>query len=79
MRTRTVVESINVSFDDGKITCIDEESHESLVFGNDIDASGAPSNTDDANPDGTNPDDVNSDEDEDAHFQGEHVHHVEPS
>ena len=44
------------------------------MFGNDIDALGVPSNTDDANYD-----DVKSDEDEDAHFQGEHVHHVEPS
>ena len=31
------------------------------------------SNTDDAYHDATNPDDVNYDEDEDAHFQGEHV------
>ena len=36
----------------------------------------ATSNTDDANPDATSHDDVNPDEDEDAHIQGEHVHHT---
>ena len=76
LRTKIVIESINVSFDDGKITCIDGESHDSLVFENDIDKIMATSNTDDAYPDATNPDDVNPDEDEDAHFQGEHVHHT---
>ena len=62
LRTKTVIESINVSFDDGKITGIDGESHESLVFENDIDKTVATSNTDDAYPDATNPDDVNPDE-----------------
>ena len=68
LRTKTVIESINVSFDDGKITGIDGESHEDLVFGNDMDKTGTASNPDDANPDDASPNDVNSDEDEDAHF-----------
>ena len=74
LRTRIVIESINVSFDDGKISGIDGESHEDLVFGNDMDKTGTASNPNDANPDDASPDDVNFDEDEDAQFQGEHVH-----
>ena len=35
LRTRTVVESINVSFDDGKITGFNEDEHERLAFGKD--------------------------------------------
>ena len=58
LRTRTVIESINVSFDDGKITCIDGESHEDLVFGNDMDKAWTVSNPDD-DPD-ANPDDNKS-------------------
>ena len=71
MRTRNIVESINVSFDDGKITGIDDENHEGLEFGNNHDTTGTSSNTD-----GLNADEENSDEDEGAHFQGEHVHDV---
>ena len=37
LRTRNIVESINVSFDDGKITGIDDENHEGLEFGNNHD------------------------------------------
>ena len=81
LRTRTVIESINVSYDDGKITGIDGESHEDLVFGNDIDKAGIVSNPNDVNPDVSNPDDtshddVNPDEYEDAHFLEEHVHDI---
>ena len=76
LRTKIVIESINISLDDGKITGIDEESHESLVFENDIDKIVASLDTDDANPDPTSPDDINSDEDKDAHIQEEHVHHT---
>ena len=37
LRTRNIVESINVSFDDGKITGIDDDNHEGLDFGNNHD------------------------------------------
>ena len=37
LRTRNIIDSINVSFDDGKITCIDDENHKSLEFGNNHD------------------------------------------
>ena len=53
LRTKTVIESVNVSFDDGKITGIDGESHESLIFENDIDKIVAISNADVANLDAT--------------------------
>ena len=46
MRTINIIESINVSFDDGKITGIDDENHESLEFGNNHDTTGTSSNTD---------------------------------
>ena len=71
MRTRNIVESINVSFDDGKITGIDDENHESLEFGNNHETTETSSN-----PDKLNADEANSDEDEGARFQGEHVHNV---
>ena len=71
MRTRNIVESINVSFDDGKITGINDENHEGLEFGNDRDTTKASSNSDKLNAD-----EVTSDEDDDAHLQGEHVHNV---
>ena len=71
LRTRNIVESINVLFDDGKITCIDDENHEGLEFENNHDTTETSSN-----PDKLNVDEVNSDEDEGAHFQGEHVHNV---
>ena len=61
LRTKTVVESINVSFDDGKITGIDGESHESLVFENDTDKTVATIH--DANPDDANPDTTSTDND----------------
>ena len=34
LRTRKVIESINVSFDDGKMTGINEDDHERLSFRN---------------------------------------------
>ena len=71
MRTRNIVESINVSFDDGKITCIDDENHEGLEFGNNRETTKTSSN-----PDKLNADEGNSDEDACAHFQGEHVQNV---
>ena len=69
MRKRNIVESINVSFDDGKITSIDDEKHEGLEFGNNHDTTGTYSNIDG----------LNADEVVGAHFQGEHVHDVRTS
>ena len=63
MRTRNIVEFINVSFDDGKIKSIDDENDEGLEFGNDHDTTEISSNRDKLNAD-----EVNSDEDEGAHF-----------
>ena len=69
LRTRYIVESINVSFDDGKITGFDDENHENLEFETDQ------TTTDDSsNPDKLNADETNPDENINAHFQGEHVH-----
>ena len=69
LRTRYIVESINVSFDDGKMTGFDGENHEGLEFeNNQITVEGS------SNPDKSNADEVSSDEDVNAHFQGEHVH-----
>ena len=34
LRTRKVIESINVSFNDGKITGLNKDDHERLSFGN---------------------------------------------
>ena len=53
LRTRKVIESINVSFDDGKITGMNEDDHERLSFGN----KEFESNADDSNPDESNTDD----------------------
>ena len=69
LRSRYIVESINVSFDDGKMTGFDGENHEGLEFeNNQITAEGS------SNPDKSNADEVSSDEDVNAYFQGEHVH-----
>ena len=55
-----MIESINVSFDDGKITRINEDDHERLSFGNkDVE-----SNADDSNPDELIPNELNADDQE---------------
>ena len=69
MRTRYIVESINVSFDDGKITGFDDDNHANLEFENDQITEDDPSE-----PEKSNTDEINTDEDVNAHFQGEHVH-----
>ena len=69
LRKIYIVESINVSFDDGKMTGFDGENHEGLEFENDkITSDGS------SNPDKSNADEVSSYEDVNTHFQGEHVH-----
>ena len=68
LRTRNIIESINVSFDDGKITGFDDDNHANLEFENDQISADDPSESDKSNTDG-----INSDEDVNAHFQGEHV------
>ena len=65
MRTRNIVDSINVSFDDGKITGFDDDNHANLEFENDQITTDDPSEPDKSNADG-----INSDEDINAHFQG---------
>ena len=55
-----MIESINVSFDDGKMTGLNEDDHERLSFGN----KDFESNADDSNPDDSNPDELNVDEQE---------------
>ena len=55
LRTKTIMESIHVSFDDKKITGIDEDSHDSLIFGNeatkvDTDADESSDTDDPSNP-----------------------------
>ncbi|KAL8126686.1 hypothetical protein AgCh_013813 [Apium graveolens] len=81
LRTKVVMESINVSFDDKKITGLaDFIDHDQLRFENED------SNSDTENPDSLSPDTVNSDElnsdvietvettsKEDAPMQGEHT------
>ena len=62
LRTRYIVESINVSFDDGKITCLNGENHEGLEFENDKITSDGPSNSDISNVD-----EASFDEDVNAH------------
>ena len=53
-----MIESINFSFDDGKITGLNEYDHERLSFGNkEFD-----SNADESNPDESIPDDSTPDE-----------------
>ena len=65
LRTRKVIESINVSFDDGKMTGINEDDHERLSFGNkDIESNADDSNPDELTPDDSNPDGSNTDEQE---------------
>lgn len=61
LRIRVVVESINVSFDDKKITGLDEDSHEIQTFQNDIDPDTVPDqNIDDPTTDDDNTDDFNA-------------------
>ena len=65
LRTRYIVESISVSFDDGKMTGFNGENHEGLEFENDkITSDGL------SNPDISNADEASSDEDVNAHVQG---------
>ena len=68
LRIRYIVESINVSFDDGKMTGLNGENHEGLEFENDKITSDGPSNSDISNAD-----EASSDEDVNAHVQGEHM------
>ncbi|KAK1397946.1 hypothetical protein POM88_007809 [Heracleum sosnowskyi] len=62
LRTRTVMESIHVSFDDKKITGINEDSHDILIFENEATKEPEESESDSVNssdPDGSpNPDDT---------------------
>ena len=68
LRTIYIVESINVSFDDGKMTGFNGENHERLEFENDkITLDGS------SNPNKSNADEVSPDDDINAHFQGEHM------
>ena len=69
LRTRYIVESNNVSFDDGKMTGFNGENHEGMEFENDKITSDGPSNTDISNAD-----EASSDEDVNAHVQREHMH-----
>ena len=69
LRARYIVESINVSFDDEKVTCVNGENHESLEFENDKITLYGPSN-----PDISNANEASSDEDVNEHVQGEHMH-----
>ena len=56
LRTRKVIESINVSFDDGKMTGINEDDHERLSFGNeDVESNADDSNHDESNADEQEP------------------------
>lgn len=48
LRTRTVILSINVSFDDKKITGLKNDTHDSLPFTNEVVKFSTESNTDDA-------------------------------
>ena len=68
LRTKYIVESINVSFDDGKITGFDDDNQASLEFENERTTAEDPSETDKSNTD-----EVNADEDVIAHIHGEHV------
>ena len=68
LRTRYIVESINVSFDDGKIIGFDDDNLANLEFENDQITVDDPSE-----PDKSNTDEINTYEDVNAHFQGEHV------
>ena len=77
LRTRKVIESINVSFDDGKITGINEDDHERLSFRNkDFESNTDDSIPDESTPDRPNTDDPNSDnqEDSNATVEGEQQH-----
>ena len=73
LRTKYIVESINVSFDDGKITGFDDYNQASMEFENERTTSEDPSETYKLNTDKVNTDEVNADEDVIAHIQGEHV------
>ncbi|KAL8091441.1 hypothetical protein AgCh_033890 [Apium graveolens] len=87
LRTRVVMESINVSFDDKKITGLEDfNDHDQLRFENEV------LNSDTINPDSLNPDTANSDglnsdvietvvttPKEDAPVQGEHTEDITTS
>ena len=63
LRTRKVIESINVSFDDGKITGMNEDDHERLSFGNkDFESNADNSNPDESITDDSTPDELYADE-----------------
>ncbi|KAL8105546.1 hypothetical protein AgCh_029365 [Apium graveolens] len=81
LRTRVVMESINVSFDDKKITGLEDfNDHDQLGFENE-DLNSDTENPDNLNPDTANSDGLNSDvietvvttPKEDAPVQGEHT------
>ena len=81
LRTRVVMESINVSFDDKKITGLEDfNDHDQLRFKNE-DLNSDTENPDSLNPDTANSDGLNSDvietvvttPKEDAPMQGEHT------
>ena len=69
LRTRYILESINVSFDDGKMTGFNGENHEGMEFKKEKITSHGPSN-----PDISNAYEESSDEDVNTHVQGEHMH-----
>ncbi|KAK1359193.1 hypothetical protein POM88_043667 [Heracleum sosnowskyi] len=90
LRTRTVMESIHVSFDDKKIAGINEDSHDRLIFENEAtkepeesesdpvhtsDPDGSPNPDDTPDADGANTDDaINSDTSSSANVEGEQQH-----
>ncbi|KAK1388396.1 hypothetical protein POM88_016574 [Heracleum sosnowskyi] len=90
LRTRTVMESIHVSFDDKKITGINEDSHDRLIFENEAtkepeesesdpvntsDPDGSPDSDVSPDADGANADDaINSDTSSSANVEGEQHH-----
>ena len=60
-----MIESIKISFDDGKMTGLNEDDHERLSFGNkDFKSNADDSNPDESIPDDSNPDELNADEQE---------------
>ena len=63
--TRKVIESISVSFDDGKLKGLNEDDHERLSFENkDFESNADDSNPDESIPDDSNPDELNADDQE---------------
>lgn len=85
LRTRIVVESINVSSDDKKITGLDEDPHETPKFQKDTNPDAVPDqNTDDLTTDDEDSDEVNdaqtppinpNTENHNANFEGEQEEH----